>query len=68
VVEKETLKSMLDLSRREIAILVPLAILTVLFGVYPDPIMKVTAASVDQLVGNYNAALAAAGKIASLAP
>jgi NADH-quinone oxidoreductase subunit M len=68
VIEKESLKSMLDLSRREIAILVPLAILTVLFGVYPDPIMKVTAASVDQLVSNYNAALAAAGKLASLAP
>jgi NADH-quinone oxidoreductase subunit M len=68
VLEKESLKSMLDLSRREIAILAPLAILTVLFGFYPEPIMKVTAASVDQLIGNYNAALAAAGKLASLAP
>jgi NADH-quinone oxidoreductase subunit M len=68
VIEKESLKSMLDLSRREMAILGPLAILTVLFGVYPDPIMKVTAASVDQLVGNYQAALAAAGKLASLTP
>jgi NADH-quinone oxidoreductase subunit M len=68
VLEKESLKSMLDLSRREIAILAPLAILTVLFGFYPEPIMKVTAASVDQLIGNYNAALAAAGKIASLTP
>ena len=68
VIEKESLKSMLDLSRREIAILAPLAILTVLFGFYPEPIMKVTAASVDQLIGNYNAALAAAGKLASLTP
>jgi NADH-quinone oxidoreductase subunit M len=66
--EKESLKSMLDLSGREIAILAPLAILTVLFGFYPEPIMKVTAASVDQLIGNYQAALAAAGKLASLAP
>jgi NADH-quinone oxidoreductase subunit M len=40
----------------------------VLFGFYPEPIMKVTAASVDQLIGNYNAALAAAGKLASLTP
>ena len=63
-IEKENLKSILDLSRREIAILVPLAILTVLFGVYPAPIMDITAASVDQLVGNYQAALAAAGKLA----
>ena len=66
--EKENLKGILDLSRREIAILVPLAILTVLFGVYPMPIMDVTAASVDQLVSNYQAALAAAGKLALAAP
>lgn len=66
--EKENLRSILDLSGREIAILVPLAVLTVLFGVYPTPIMDVTAASVDQLIGNYQAALAAAGEFASLAP
>jgi NADH-quinone oxidoreductase subunit M len=66
--EKENLKGILDLSRREIAILVPLAILTILFGVYPMPIMDVTAASVDQLVSNYQAALAAAGKLALAAP
>jgi len=66
--EKENLRSILDLSRREIAILVPLAILTVLFGVYPAPIMDVTAASVDQLVSNYQAALAAADEFASFVP
>ena len=68
VLEKERLKSMLDLSRREIAILAPLAVLTLLFGVYPMPIMDVTAASVDQLVGNYQAALAAAGQLALSTP
>jgi len=66
--EKESLKGMLDLSRREVAILAPLAALTILFGVYPAPIMDVTAAAVDQLVGNYQAALAAAGQLAQASP
>ena len=42
--------------------------LTILFGVYPAPIMDVTAASVDLLVSNYQAALAAAGKLAVVTP
>jgi NADH-quinone oxidoreductase subunit M len=66
--EKDSLKSILDLSRREIAIFLPLVVLTILFGVYPSPIMDVTAASVDQLVSNYQAALSAAGALASLTP
>jgi NADH-quinone oxidoreductase subunit M len=66
--EKESLKGMLDLSRREVAILAPLAALTILFGVYPAPIMDVTAAAVDQLVGNYQAAVAAAGQLAQASP
>jgi len=68
VLEKETLKSMLDLSRREMALLIPLAVLTIFFGVYPLPIMDVTAASVDHLIGNYQAALSAAGKLALVTP
>jgi NADH-quinone oxidoreductase subunit M len=68
VLEKEHLKSMLDLSRREMALLMPLVILTIFFGVYPAPILDVTAASVDLLVGNYHAALAAAGKLAMVGP
>jgi NADH-quinone oxidoreductase subunit M len=68
VLEKENLKHLLDLSRREMALLIPLVFLVILFGVYPAPIMDVTAASVDQLVGNYRAALAAAGQLAQAAP
>jgi NADH-quinone oxidoreductase subunit M len=67
VLDKESLKSMLDLSRREIAILVPLVVLTIFFGFYPAPIMNVTAAAVDNLVSNYQAALSAAGKLAAVA-
>jgi len=68
VLEKENLKHLFDLSRREMALLMPLVILVILFGVYPFPIMDVTAAAVDQLVGNYQAALAAAGQLAQAAP
>jgi hypothetical protein len=42
-----------DLSGREKAILYPLIALTILFGIYPVPILDVTAASVDALVNSY---------------
>ena len=58
--EKESLKSMLDLSTREKVILYPLVALVIFFGVYPMPVFDVTAASVDALINNYNASLEAA--------
>ena len=67
VLDKESLKGILDLSGREIAILAPLVLLIIFFGFYPAPVMHVTAAAVDQLVSNYQAALSAAGKLASVA-
>ena len=65
---KDTLRAILDLSRREIAIFAPLVVLAIFFGFYPAPVMNVTAAAVDQLIGNYHAALSAAGKLAAVAP
>ncbi|MBU4530297.1 MAG: NADH-quinone oxidoreductase subunit M [Hoeflea sp.] len=62
--EKESLKAMLDLSRREKVILYPLVALIILFGVYPAPIFDVTAASVDALINNYTASLQAARDLA----
>ncbi|QYM73009.1 NADH-quinone oxidoreductase subunit M [Pseudochrobactrum sp. Wa41.01b-1] len=56
--DKESLKALLDLSPREKAILYPLVILTILFGVYPVPVFDATASAVDALVTNYNAAVA----------
>ncbi|MGO6906831.1 NADH-quinone oxidoreductase subunit M, partial [Rhizobium ruizarguesonis] len=53
--EKEKLKALLDLSRREQLILYPLVALTIFFGVYPAPVFDATAASVDLLVNNYTA-------------
>ncbi|MFL5014200.1 NADH-quinone oxidoreductase subunit M, partial [Rhizobium sp.] len=62
--EKEKLKALLDLSRREQLILYPLVALTIFFGVYPAPIFDATAASVDLLVNNYTAAVHAAQNVA----
>jgi NADH-quinone oxidoreductase subunit M len=62
--EKESLKAMLDLSGREKAILYPLIVLIIFFGVYPAPIFDATAASVDALINNYTASLQAARDLA----
>ncbi len=65
-IEKPNLTGILDLSLREKVILVPLVVLTIFFGVYPAPIMDVTAASVDQLINNYQAALESAAALAQV--
>ncbi len=62
--EKENLKALLDLSRREKIILYPLAALIVFFGVYPLPVFDVTTATVDAMLINYNAAIEAASSLA----
>ena len=63
VLEKPSLKALADVSPREIAVLAPLVLLTILFGFYPAPILDVTAVSVKALVGS----LEAAGGAAALA-
>ncbi|NPV22449.1 NADH-quinone oxidoreductase subunit M [Bradyrhizobium aeschynomenes] len=56
---KPSLASVKDLTLREGVILFPLVALTILFGVYPKPILDMSAASVQQLVNNYNTAVTA---------
>jgi NADH-quinone oxidoreductase subunit M len=58
--EKSSLKSITDLGYREVLVMAPLVLLTILFGFYPAPLMDVTAVSVNNLVSNYQAALKAA--------
>ncbi len=58
--EKPSLRAMADVSPREIAILAPLVLLTILFGFYPAPILDVTAVSVKSLVASIEAASQAA--------
>ncbi len=50
VLEKPSLKSILDLSPREIAVLAPLFVLTIYYGLHPAPILDGTATSVAQLI------------------
>lgn len=54
---KESLKALLDLSPREKFILYPLVVLTIFFGVYPVPVLDVTAGAVHALINQYDAAL-----------
>ncbi len=66
VLDKPSLMEMADLSPREVVLLLPLALLTIYYGVHPGPILDACAASVDQLIKGYDAALAAT-KTAALA-
>jgi NADH-quinone oxidoreductase subunit M len=56
---KPSLMSMKDLTFRECVTLFPLVALTILFGVYPKPVLDMSAASVQQLVNNYTTAVTA---------
>jgi NADH-quinone oxidoreductase subunit M len=58
--EKPALANILDLNPREIAVLAPLVALTILFGVYPKPVMDVTAVSVEKLIADYHQTIQAA--------
>jgi NADH-quinone oxidoreductase subunit M len=54
--DKESLKGLLDLTTREKAILYPLVILVIFYGVYPKPVFNATAVSVDALIADYTTA------------
>lgn len=51
------IKDLLDISIREKFIVYPMILVTLFFGIYPQPVFDVSAASVDLLIHNYNAAL-----------
>ena len=58
--EKKELADILDLSPREVTVLVPLVILTVLFGIWPAPVLDTSASAVANLVEQARAAMAPA--------
>jgi NADH-quinone oxidoreductase subunit M len=58
--EKPSLKGILDLSPREVAILAPLILLTIYYGVHPGPVLNAFAAPTDALLKSAEAALGAA--------
>lgn len=65
VLEKPSLKAIADMGPREIAVMAPLVLLTILFGFYPAPILDVTATSVKKLVANYETAVKTAKQAAA---
>jgi NADH-quinone oxidoreductase subunit M len=66
VLDKPSLAGIMDIDRREILVLAPLVVLTIFFGVYPKPILDMSAASVAQLLENYNQALTTVKAAAAL--
>jgi NADH-quinone oxidoreductase subunit M len=57
--EKPALKYITDLTWREVAVMAPLVVLTIVFGFYPGPILDASAVSVGALIKSYQTALAA---------
>jgi len=57
--EKPSLLRIKDISWREIAIMAPLVVLTITFGVYPKLVLDISSASVAQLIDNYQHAVGA---------
>jgi NADH-quinone oxidoreductase subunit M len=54
---KDSLKSMLDMTPREVAVFLPLVLITLWMGIYPNSFLDPMAPSIDKLIGDYNAAL-----------
>ena len=55
--EKPSLLHIKDIGWREIAVLATLVILPIVFGIYPKPVLDMSAASVTQLVDNFQHAV-----------
>ncbi len=55
--EKPSLFHIRDLGWREAVIFAPLVVLTIVFGVYPKPVLDLSSASVTALIDNYHHAL-----------
>ena len=58
VIEKPSLMGVADLTGLEIATLLPLALLTIFYGVHPQPIIDASAASIEQIITGYQHAVA----------
>ncbi len=65
VLDKENLKNILDLNRREVLFLAPLVVTVIFFGIYPAPLLDVMAVSVENLIAQHTAALEGARMLAT---
>jgi NADH-quinone oxidoreductase subunit M len=66
VLDKPSLAAIMDLDYREIITLGPLAALAILLGIFPQPVLDLSAASVAQLLDSYTHALDSAHTAALL--
>jgi NADH-quinone oxidoreductase subunit M len=64
---KDSLKAILDMNRREVVVFLPLVLLTLWMGIYPNSFLDPMAATVDKLVSDYHSAIKLA-RTAALAP
>jgi NADH-quinone oxidoreductase subunit M len=55
--EKPSLFNIKDVGLREITILAPLVVLTIVFGIYPKPVLDISATSVTALIDNFHHAV-----------
>ena len=65
--EKDGLKQILDMDRREISFFAPLIVLAILMGVMPGPFLDVMHVSVDHLIQQHETAMQAAAESSGLA-
>ena len=61
VIEKPALLAITDLNWREVTTLTPLLLLTIYYGVHPQPIINASAASIDALLQGFGHATKMAG-------
>ncbi len=54
---KDSLKAILDMGPREVAVFLPLVLISLWMGIYPNSFLDPMAPSVDKLIGDYNAAI-----------
>jgi NADH-quinone oxidoreductase subunit M len=57
--EKPSLFNIKDMGWREVVIMTPLIVLTIILGVYPKPVLDISSSSVTQLIDNYQHAVGA---------
>ena len=57
VIEKPSLMGIADLTGREVATLLPLGLLTIFYGVHPQPIIDASAASIEQIISGFEHAV-----------
>ena len=53
IIKNSELKHLIDLHKTELFMFIPLAFLIILFGIYPEPLIKTISVSVNNLIENY---------------